>query len=60
MFLPGKKLYITGICITIYAVIGAVFGQHDVNTMIQLISESALGVFLRAGIAKIGAYNKPK
>ncbi|MDE1866133.1 MAG: hypothetical protein KGI08_00280 [Thaumarchaeota archaeon] len=49
-FLQGKKSYIIAGLTFIYAIIGVVIGQIDVNTAIQLVLASGAVASLRAAI----------
>jgi hypothetical protein len=51
--MAGKKTYLVALGFTVYAAFGWWFGQMDADTAIQVINVNGLGVFLRAGIAKV-------
>ena len=51
--LKGKKTYLLAIGFTAYAVFGWSQGLIDANAAIEIINVNGLGVFLRAGVAKV-------
>ena len=51
--LAGKKTYALAIGFTAYAIIAWWMGDLDANRAIEIINVNGLGVFLRAGVAKV-------
>ncbi len=48
--LDGKKTYLAAIAYVVFAVIGVVIGEHDLNTAGRLVIEAAMVSGLRKGI----------